>query len=171
MNRRQFIIGAAASLAALPLLGVEDKVKLGVDLSKDESRSMKYLLVKSDMKAWEPIKRQSVAYANHRLILSRSEPVTDHFFIHYPEMRVIKKVYEYQEQQLNGEFMAAYIKYEDKKVTSSEELTPDLIFDYAADGHVVGIEILDEELARELRKFHKPFIEFHNFYLDTQIGA
>lgn len=38
---------------------------------------------------------------------------------------------------------AAYIRLSSAKVLESAEVSPDVVFDYDADGHIVGIELLD----------------------------
>jgi uncharacterized protein YuzE len=38
---------------------------------------------------------------------------------------------------------AAYIRFSSAKVLESAEVSPDVVFDYDADGHIVGIELLD----------------------------
>lgn len=38
---------------------------------------------------------------------------------------------------------AAYIRLSEAKVQESEEVAPDVVFDYDAEGHIVGIELLD----------------------------
>jgi uncharacterized protein YuzE len=38
---------------------------------------------------------------------------------------------------------AAYIRFSSAKVLESEEVSPDVIFDYDAEGRIVGIELLD----------------------------
>ncbi|MBN9034625.1 MAG: DUF2283 domain-containing protein [Rhizobiales bacterium] len=38
---------------------------------------------------------------------------------------------------------AAYIRLSEAKVLESEEVAPDVVFDYDAEGHIVGIELLD----------------------------
>jgi uncharacterized protein YuzE len=38
---------------------------------------------------------------------------------------------------------AAYIRLSGAKVLESAEVSPDVVFDYDADGHIVGIELLD----------------------------
>ena len=38
---------------------------------------------------------------------------------------------------------AAYIRLSQGKVMESAEVSPDVVFDYDADGHIVGIELLD----------------------------
>jgi uncharacterized protein YuzE len=38
---------------------------------------------------------------------------------------------------------AAYIRFSSAKVLESAEVSPDVIFDYDAEGHIVGIELLD----------------------------
>jgi uncharacterized protein YuzE len=38
---------------------------------------------------------------------------------------------------------AAYIRLSSSKVLESAEVSPDVIFDYDEDGHIVGIELLD----------------------------
>lgn len=38
---------------------------------------------------------------------------------------------------------AAYIRLSHGKVIESAEISPDVVFDYDAEGHIVGIELLD----------------------------
>ena len=38
---------------------------------------------------------------------------------------------------------AAYIRLSSAKVQESEEVSPDVVFDYDAEGRIVGIELLD----------------------------
>lgn len=38
---------------------------------------------------------------------------------------------------------AAYIRLSHGKVMESAEVLPDVVFDYDAEGHIVGIELLD----------------------------
>ncbi len=38
---------------------------------------------------------------------------------------------------------AAYIRLSSAKVLESEEVSPDVVFDYNAEGRIVGIELLD----------------------------
>lgn len=38
---------------------------------------------------------------------------------------------------------AAYIRLSGSKVLESAEVSPDVVFDYDADGRIVGIELLD----------------------------
>ncbi|MCT8992133.1 DUF2283 domain-containing protein [Chelativorans sp. SCAU2101] len=38
---------------------------------------------------------------------------------------------------------AAYICFSSAKVLESAEVSPDVVFDFDAEGHVVGIELLD----------------------------
>jgi uncharacterized protein YuzE len=38
---------------------------------------------------------------------------------------------------------AAYIRLAASKVVESEEVTPSVVFDFDASGHIVGIELLD----------------------------
>ncbi len=38
---------------------------------------------------------------------------------------------------------AAYIRLSEAKVFESDEVAPHIVFDYDADGHIVGIELLD----------------------------
>jgi uncharacterized protein YuzE len=38
---------------------------------------------------------------------------------------------------------AAYIRLSGEKVLDSSEVTPDVVFDYDAEGRIVGIELLD----------------------------
>lgn len=38
---------------------------------------------------------------------------------------------------------AAYIRFSAAKVLESAEVSADVVFDYDADGHIVGIELLD----------------------------
>jgi len=47
---------------------------------------------------------------------------------------------------------AAYIRFSDEKVLESSEVAPDVVFDYDADGRIVGIELLDAraQLSKEL---------------------
>ena len=44
-----------------------------------------------------------------------------------------------------------YIRFSDKPVKESDENKPDIILDYASDGSIVGIEILDAS-----KKFPNP---------------
>lgn len=47
---------------------------------------------------------------------------------------------------------AAYIRLSEAKIRESAEVAPDVVFDYDADGRIVGIELLDAraQLAPEL---------------------
>jgi uncharacterized protein YuzE len=47
---------------------------------------------------------------------------------------------------------AAYIRFSDEKVLESSEVAPDVVFDYDAQGRIVGIELLDAraQLSKEL---------------------
>lgn len=47
---------------------------------------------------------------------------------------------------------AAYIRFSEAKVHESEEISPDVVFDFDAEGRIVGIELLNakEQLPREL---------------------
>ncbi len=38
---------------------------------------------------------------------------------------------------------AAYVRLSSAKVLESAEVSPGIVFDYDADGHIVGIELLD----------------------------
>lgn len=38
---------------------------------------------------------------------------------------------------------AAYIRLSSGKILESEEISPGVVFDYDAEGHIVGIELLD----------------------------
>ena len=38
---------------------------------------------------------------------------------------------------------AAYIRFSGAKVLESEEISPDVVFDYDSEGHIVGIELLN----------------------------
>ena len=38
---------------------------------------------------------------------------------------------------------AAYIRLSQQKILDSAEVTPDVVFDYDAEGRIVGIELLD----------------------------
>jgi len=38
---------------------------------------------------------------------------------------------------------AAYIRFSSAKVMESAEVSPDVVFDFDAEGHIVGIELLD----------------------------
>jgi len=38
---------------------------------------------------------------------------------------------------------AAYIRFSDGKVLESAEISPNVVFDYDADGRIVGIELLN----------------------------
>lgn len=38
---------------------------------------------------------------------------------------------------------AAYIRFSAKKVLVSAEVAPDIVLDYDADGHIVGMELLN----------------------------
>jgi uncharacterized protein YuzE len=38
---------------------------------------------------------------------------------------------------------AAYIRLSQEKIIESAEVSPDIIFDYDAEGRIVGIEVLD----------------------------
>ena len=40
---------------------------------------------------------------------------------------------------------AAYIRLSSAKVLESAEVSPDVVFDYDAEGRIVGIELLDEK--------------------------
>jgi YD repeat-containing protein len=54
--------------------------------------------------------------------------------------------------QYHAEDNAAYIRLSSGKILESEEVSPNVIFDYDADGRIVGIEMLDARsmLAAEL---------------------
>jgi uncharacterized protein YuzE len=39
---------------------------------------------------------------------------------------------------------AAYIRLSPEKIVESAEVSPDIVFDYDAEGRIVGIEVLDE---------------------------
>ena len=43
---------------------------------------------------------------------------------------------------------AAYIRLSSGKVLESAEVAPDVVFDYDADGRIVGIELLDARAQR-----------------------
>ena len=43
----------------------------------------------------------------------------------------------------SSEDNAAYIRLSQDKVLDSAEVAPDVVFDYDADGRIVGIELLD----------------------------
>jgi uncharacterized protein YuzE len=47
---------------------------------------------------------------------------------------------------------AAYIRFSGEKVLESSEVAPDVVFDYDAEGRIVGIELLDAraQLSKEL---------------------
>jgi uncharacterized protein YuzE len=47
---------------------------------------------------------------------------------------------------------AAYIRLSQTGVLESEEVTPGVVFDFAADGHMVGIELLNAsgQLTRDM---------------------
>jgi uncharacterized protein YuzE len=47
---------------------------------------------------------------------------------------------------------AAYIRLSEARIQESAEVAPDVVFDYDADGRIVGIELLDAraQLAPEL---------------------
>ena len=47
---------------------------------------------------------------------------------------------------------AAYIRLSSARVLESEEVSPGVVFDFDADGHIVGIELLDakSQLSQEL---------------------
>jgi uncharacterized protein YuzE len=47
---------------------------------------------------------------------------------------------------------AAYIRLSQQKIVDSAEVAPDVVFDYDAEGRIVGIELLDAraQLAPEL---------------------
>jgi uncharacterized protein YuzE len=47
---------------------------------------------------------------------------------------------------------AAYIRLSSAKVLESEEVSPGVVFDFDAEGHIVGIELLDAkaQLSAEL---------------------
>jgi uncharacterized protein YuzE len=47
---------------------------------------------------------------------------------------------------------AAYIRLSSAKVLDSEEVSPGVVFDFDAEGHIVGIELLDAktQLSEEL---------------------
>ncbi|HZS64279.1 MAG TPA: DUF2283 domain-containing protein, partial [Xanthobacteraceae bacterium] len=38
---------------------------------------------------------------------------------------------------------AAYIRLSQEKIIESAEVSPDIVFDYDAEGRIVGIEVLD----------------------------
>jgi uncharacterized protein YuzE len=38
---------------------------------------------------------------------------------------------------------AFFVRFSDEKIVESEEIRPGLVLDYDADGHIIGIEILD----------------------------
>jgi YD repeat-containing protein len=38
---------------------------------------------------------------------------------------------------------AAYIRFSQDKILTSAEVSPDVVFDYDAEGRIVGIELLD----------------------------
>jgi uncharacterized protein YuzE len=38
---------------------------------------------------------------------------------------------------------AAYIRFSSAKIIESAEVSPDVVFDFDAEGHIVGIELLD----------------------------
>ncbi|WP_309085302.1 DUF2283 domain-containing protein [Chelativorans sp.] len=38
---------------------------------------------------------------------------------------------------------AAYIRFSSARVVESAEVSPDVVFDFDADGYIVGIELLD----------------------------
>jgi uncharacterized protein YuzE len=38
---------------------------------------------------------------------------------------------------------ALFVRFSDEKIVDSEEVRPGFVLDYDADGHIVGIEILD----------------------------
>ena len=48
---------------------------------------------------------------------------------------------------------AAYIRLSEAKVLESEEVAPNVVFDYDSEGHIVGIELLDAnaQLPRDAR--------------------
>jgi len=48
---------------------------------------------------------------------------------------------------------AAYIRLSEAEVLESEEVAPQVVFDYDAEGHIVGIELLDAkaQLPRDAR--------------------
>ena len=48
---------------------------------------------------------------------------------------------------------AAYIRLSESKVLESEEVSPNVVFDYDADGRIVGIELLnaDAQLPQDAR--------------------
>jgi len=54
--------------------------------------------------------------------------------------------------QYQAEDNAAYIRLSGGKILESAEVAPDVIFDYDADGRIVGIELLDAraQLSAEL---------------------
>jgi len=45
--------------------------------------------------------------------------------------------------QYQAEDNAAYIRLSSSKILESEEVAPNIIFDYDAEGRIVGIEMLD----------------------------
>jgi uncharacterized protein YuzE len=47
---------------------------------------------------------------------------------------------------------AAYIRLSNARVLDSEEISPGVVFDFDAEGHIVGIELLDAktQLSKEL---------------------
>jgi len=49
---------------------------------------------------------------------------------------------------------AAYIRLSSADVLESAEVSPDVVFDYDSEGHIVGIELLDaqSQLSADLRK-------------------
>ncbi len=52
----------------------------------------------------------------------------------------------------DAEANAAYIRLSSASVLESEEVSPGIVFDFDADGHIVGIELLDAktQLSQEL---------------------
>jgi len=50
---------------------------------------------------------------------------------------------------------AAYIRLAETDVADSDEVTPGIVLDFDADGHVIGIEILDAaQFGRNIRDIH-----------------
>lgn len=43
----------------------------------------------------------------------------------------------------DAEANAAYIRFSPEKVAESEEVSDGIVLDYDADGHIVGMEVLD----------------------------
>lgn len=119
MNRRQFIVGVAASLAAFPLLGVEDKAKykVGVDLAKGKDQSA-IVLTFGTLNGDGPfnVACSEIAYAQ----LSEDNE-TAYFYLHDECLPVHRTV---------------------------EIIEDSLYLDLNRKGNVCGIETLDKETTR-----------------------